>query len=88
MNEPCPECGSPFLVVGGGAKNPKLVCPKGKECGYSRPIEEAEMAAVGGALPAEGADGDGAANGDGAKTDENPGGGGKRSRSRSASATP
>ena len=38
--EPCPECKHPFLVVGGGKKAPKLVCPRGKECGYSRPIEE------------------------------------------------
>jgi DNA topoisomerase-1 len=38
VNEPCPDCGNPYLVVGGG-KNPKLVCPKGKECGYSRPLE-------------------------------------------------
>jgi hypothetical protein len=43
VNEPCPECKHPFLVVGGGAKNPKLVCPRGKECGYSRPLDlEAE----------------------------------------------
>jgi DNA topoisomerase-1 len=39
VKEPCPECQHPFLVVGGGAKNPKLICPRGKECGYSRAIE-------------------------------------------------
>jgi DNA topoisomerase-1 len=38
VNEPCPECKHPFLVVAGG-KNPKLVCPRGKECGYSRPLD-------------------------------------------------
>ncbi len=37
---PCPNCNHPFLVVGGGKKNPKLVCPRGKECGYSRPLED------------------------------------------------
>jgi DNA topoisomerase-1 len=41
VNEPCPLCKNPFLVIGGGAKNPKLMCPN-KECGYSRPIEEGE----------------------------------------------
>jgi len=41
VNEPCPTCGHPFLVIGGGAKNPKLMCGKGpKECDYSRPIDE------------------------------------------------
>ncbi len=38
VNEPCPDCGNPYLVIGGG-KNPKLMCPKGKECGYSRPLD-------------------------------------------------
>jgi DNA topoisomerase-1 len=41
VNEACPLCKNPFLVIGGGAKNPKLMCPN-KECGYSRPIEEGE----------------------------------------------
>ena len=41
VNEPCPQCSYPFLVIGGGAKNPKLMCGKGpKECDYSRPIDE------------------------------------------------
>jgi DNA topoisomerase I len=39
INEPCPQCKHPFLVIGGGAKNPKLMCPQTKECGYSRPFE-------------------------------------------------
>jgi len=40
INEPCPVCQHPFLVVGGGQKSPKLICGRGKECGYSRPLEE------------------------------------------------
>jgi DNA topoisomerase I len=48
VNEPCPLCQHPFLLHGGGQKNPKLICGRGKECGYSRPLEEAG---------AEGADG-------------------------------
>ncbi|HEY3495447.1 MAG TPA: type I DNA topoisomerase [Polyangiaceae bacterium] len=51
VNEPCPLCQHPFLVHGGGQKSPKLMCGRGKECGYSRPLEEA----------AEGGDADGAA---------------------------
>jgi DNA topoisomerase-1 len=38
--EPCPLCAHPYLVVGGGKKNPQIVCPRGKECGYSRPLGE------------------------------------------------
>ncbi|MFZ5893784.1 MAG: type I DNA topoisomerase [Myxococcota bacterium] len=86
VNEPCPECQHPFLVVGGGAKNPKLVCPRGKECGYSRPIEEADMAAVGGAPAPEATEQETDGKGDGAKPEEKEGG--KRSRSRSASVAP
>jgi DNA topoisomerase I len=37
--EPCPVCAYPFLTQTGG-KNPKLVCGKGKECGYSRGLDE------------------------------------------------
>ena len=44
--EPCPACKHPFLVLGGGKKNPKIMCPQGKECGYSRPYEESESAEV------------------------------------------
>ena len=39
INEACPDCKSPYLVVKGG-KNPKIMCPTGKDCGYSRPIED------------------------------------------------
>jgi DNA topoisomerase-1 len=42
VKEPCPLCSYPFLVQAGGQKNPKLVCGRGKECGYSRPLEEGE----------------------------------------------
>jgi DNA topoisomerase-1 len=47
--EPCPQCAHPFLVEGGGKKNPKILCPRGKECGYSRGIDaprETESSAV------------------------------------------
>ncbi|MGC4089658.1 MAG: DNA topoisomerase [Polyangiaceae bacterium] len=90
VNEPCPECQHPFLVVGGGAKNPKLVCPKGKECGYSRPIEESDglaPAAAGEAPESEANAKADEAKGDDSKGDEKEGGG-KRSRSRSASVAP
>ncbi len=77
VNEPCPECGHPFLVFGGGAKNPKLICGKGKECGYSRPIEEGEN--VGGA-PADAAGAE-----DSPPEEKEPP---KRGRARAASAAP
>jgi len=54
VKEPCPVCNHPFLTIGGGAKNPKLICGRGKECGYSRPLEE-------GALEGNGATASGAA---------------------------
>jgi DNA topoisomerase-1 len=41
----CPVCKCPFMTIGGGAKNPKLVCGRGKECGYSRPYEEGALEA-------------------------------------------
>jgi DNA topoisomerase-1 len=47
LPEPCPLCQHPFLVFGGGAKNPKIVCPRGKECGYSRPADEQSPAPSG-----------------------------------------
>lgn len=52
--EPCPQCGSPFLLRAGGEKNPKYVCPN-KECGYSRKVDlDAEgTPADSSALPAE-----------------------------------
>jgi DNA topoisomerase I len=53
--EPCPLCKHPFLTVAGGKKAPKLVCPRGKECGYSRPLEEAPADGDGAAVPARAA---------------------------------
>ncbi len=51
--EPCPLCAHPFLVVGGGKKNPQIVCPRGKECGYSRSVEPAgESGEIAEVLPA------------------------------------
>ena len=40
LPEPCPLCKHPFLVYGGTKKTPKIVCPRGKECGYSRGVDE------------------------------------------------
>jgi DNA topoisomerase-1 len=37
--EPCPLCEFPFLTIA-GKKNPKLICGRGKECGYSRDLNE------------------------------------------------
>jgi DNA topoisomerase-1 len=51
VKEPCPSCGAPFLVVGGGKKNPSFVCVT-ENCGFKKPIEEA--------LPAGAQSGDGA----------------------------
>ncbi|HEX4478777.1 MAG TPA: type I DNA topoisomerase [Polyangiaceae bacterium] len=38
--EPCPACANPYLIVGGGKKEPKIVCPRGKDCGYSRGLND------------------------------------------------
>jgi DNA topoisomerase I len=40
--EPCPLCANPFLIMGGGKKNPKILCPRLKECGYSRAADSGE----------------------------------------------
>jgi DNA topoisomerase I len=45
--EPCPLCKHPFLMVGGGKKNPMLVCGRGKECGYSRGVNDPAPEALG-----------------------------------------
>jgi DNA topoisomerase-1 len=47
--EPCPLCAHPFLVAAGGKKNPKIICPRGKECGYSRDADPNEELEGGGA---------------------------------------
>lgn len=39
LNEPCPLCQFPFLTETGG-KNKRIVCGRGKECVYSRGIDE------------------------------------------------
>ncbi|MDF3065232.1 MAG: topoisomerase [Polyangiaceae bacterium] len=44
---PCPVCACPFMTIGGGAKNPKLICGRGKDCGHSQPLEEGMLEAVG-----------------------------------------
>ncbi|HEY6077683.1 MAG TPA: type I DNA topoisomerase [Polyangiaceae bacterium] len=43
---PCPVCKCPFMTIGGGAKSPKLVCGRGKECGHSQPLEEGMLEAM------------------------------------------
>jgi DNA topoisomerase-1 len=43
---PCPVCKCPFMTIGGGAKSPKLICGRGKECGHSQPLEEGMLEAV------------------------------------------
>jgi DNA topoisomerase-1 len=83
--EPCPLCSYPFLVLAGGAKNPKLVCGRGnKECGYSRGVDEPGPGEAG-AENGEAA----AASDEGAsrpKADEKEGA--KRPRARPASVAP
>jgi DNA topoisomerase-1 len=44
---PCPVCKCPFMTIGGGAKNPKLICGRGKECGHSQPLEEGMLESLG-----------------------------------------
>jgi DNA topoisomerase-1 len=45
IEEKCPDCGSPFLVMGGTKAKPMIACPN-KECGYKRPVgTEAETPA-------------------------------------------
>jgi DNA topoisomerase I len=61
---PCPVCKCPFMTVGGGAKNPKLICGRGKECGHSQPLEEGMLEAL-----AKGSNGQNGA-GDGTSPDE------------------
>ncbi|HWA78204.1 MAG TPA: type I DNA topoisomerase [Polyangiaceae bacterium] len=82
--EPCPLCHYPFLVLAGGAKNPKLICGRGnKECGYSRGVDEAPPGEAG----AENGDADaGAEEAVRAKGEEKEGA--KRPRARPASVAP
>jgi DNA topoisomerase-1 len=42
----CPVCKCPFMTIGGGAKNPKLICGRGKECGHTQPYEEGAIEAA------------------------------------------
>jgi DNA topoisomerase-1 len=92
VKEPCPVCNNPFLLIAGGNKNPKLVCGKGKECGYSRPLDEAAPGALGvdGAAATATADGEaeGAPEADLPEPEPEEREGKKRSRARPAAATP
>jgi DNA topoisomerase-1 len=38
LEEKCPQCNGPFLVVGGTKAKPMIACPN-KECGYKRAID-------------------------------------------------
>ena len=40
--EPCPRCGANFLLFAGGKKNPVLACNT-EDCGFKKPVEEAEL---------------------------------------------
>jgi DNA topoisomerase-1 len=44
--EPCPDCGAPFLVLGGTRTKPAIACAN-KECGYKRPLGEAVSSTAG-----------------------------------------
>jgi DNA topoisomerase-1 len=44
LTEPCPNCGAPFLVMGGSRLKPMIACAN-KECGYKRPVGEPAPAA-------------------------------------------
>jgi len=44
--EACPDCGAPFLVLGGTRTKPAIVCAN-KECGYKRPVGEAVSSGAG-----------------------------------------
>jgi hypothetical protein len=69
------------MTIGGGAKNPKLICGRGKECGHSQPLEEGMLEAV-----AKGSNGqNGAGDGAGDDASEAPKRGGKN---RPASVSP
>src|SRR5205807_1370597 len=53
LTEKCPDCGSPFLVMGGTKAKPMIACPN-KECGYKRqPGTEADPPRPGGEQPAQ-----------------------------------
>jgi DNA topoisomerase I len=43
--EPCPDCGGPFLVLGGTRVKPMIACPN-KACGYKRPVGDSERPAA------------------------------------------
>jgi DNA topoisomerase-1 len=52
--EACPDCGAPFLVMGGSRTKPAIACTN-KECGYKRPVGEAAPASPGQPTMSEGA---------------------------------
>jgi DNA topoisomerase-1 len=52
--EACPDCGAPFLVMGGSRTKPAIACTN-KECGYKRPVGEPAPAGPGQPTMSEGA---------------------------------
>lgn len=47
IDEPCPQCGAPFLVAGGTRARPMIVCAD-KACGYKRAVADAAPTVGGG----------------------------------------
>lgn len=46
IDEPCPDCGAKFLVIGGTKAKPMIACAD-KECGYKRAIDAPSPSAEG-----------------------------------------
>ena len=51
IDEPCPNCAAPFLIMGGTRAKPMIACAN-KECGYKRAVVEASEGDGPGAGPA------------------------------------
>jgi DNA topoisomerase-1 len=58
--EPCPNCGAPFLVVGGTRAKPAIACAN-KECGYKRAVGEPSPTGPSGVGTSDGVESSGAA---------------------------
>jgi hypothetical protein len=71
------------MTIGGGAKNPKLVCGRGKECGHSEPLEEGRLEAAAAAVAAANGTAD-----DDSPADDEPEAPKRDGKSRAAAAAP
>jgi DNA topoisomerase-1 len=60
LPEPCPNCGAPFLVLGGTRAKPAIACAN-KECGYKRAVGEPSPAGAPGVGAGDGIESSGAA---------------------------